>query len=249
MRLASKAPGSSSPSIRQFRRAVLRWHRDHARTFAWRKSTDPYEVLIGEILLQRTRADLVAPAYEEFLRRWPTYSRLAGARLSDIRKVIRPLGLNHRAVTVKALGNALTEVGGIPNQPEQLLSLPGVGPYAAHAVPIFAHGKDLPLVDWVIARVLRRYFGLRDDSRPNHDLELWERAREMARKGQARAMWLGTLDFAASICKPHPLCATCPLNETCVWGRDQLSTSGDQSRSSITDEIESMPERSRRPRP
>lgn len=218
---------TASPSIRRFRRVILGWHRKNARIFGWRNSRDPYEVLIGEILLQRTRADLVLPVYEEFLTKWPTPSTLAAAPLSDIQKVIRSLGLSHRAATIKDLAAVLVEVGQVPENPTKLLSLPGVGPYAAHAVPIFACSKNLPLVDWVIARVLRRYFGLSADKRPNQDSELWNRAREMVRGGQARAVWLGTLDFAASVCKPRPLCASCPLNESCAWGRNELSRSGD----------------------
>jgi A/G-specific adenine glycosylase len=221
----------TSPSIRQFRRVTLQWHRRHSRSFPWRESKDPYEVLIGEVLLQRTRADLVAPVYQEFLLRWPYPSALAHARLSDIRKVIRPLGLAHRAHTIKALGHALAEAGRVPSSPQKLLGLPGVGPYTAHAVPIFAKSRNLPLVDWVIARVVRRYFGLSTEKRPNQDADLWDRAREMASSGRARAMWLGTLDFAASVCKPRPLCESCPLNTTCVSGRVRVTNSDDQSRS------------------
>jgi A/G-specific adenine glycosylase len=202
---------------------ALHWSRHKSRTFPWRESKDPFEVLIGELLLQRTRADLVAPVYEDFLTRWPTPAALAKARPSQIRRVIRPLGLSHRADTIKALGVSLDGAGKIPSTPDQLIRLPGVGPYTAHAVPVFAHGKNLPLVDWVIARVLRRYFGLAPDTRPNQDRELWELAQEMARKGQARAMWLGTLDFAATICRPRPRCPVCPLNNSCVYGQKELA--------------------------
>lgn len=177
---------------------------------------------MGELLLQRTRADLVVPVYKDFLNRWPTPAALAKARASQIRRVIRPLGLSHRAATIKELGERLHEAGKVPSTPDELVRLPGVGPYTAHAVPVFAHGKNLPLVDWVIARVLRRYFGLALDRRPNQDPQLWALAREMARKGQARAMWLGTLDFAATICRPKPQCPACPLNNSCVYGTQKL---------------------------
>lgn len=155
--------------------------------------------------------------YLEFLRRWPDPERLAHAPVRSIAAVIRPLGLAKRAPGLKRLGAALAEVGGVPTDPQALEALPGVGPYAAHAVPVFALGKDLPLVDWVIARVLRRYFGLPKGGRPNADDGLWELAGALARKGRARELWLGTLDFAAAVCRPRPACPECPLRESCAF--------------------------------
>lgn len=159
----------------------------------------------------------MVPVFEEFLRRWPTESHLARARTSSIASVIRPLGLTKRAPRLKELGKALEREGGVPEHPDKLLGLPGVGPYAAHAVPVFAFNRNLPLVDWVIARVLRRYFGLPDGLRPNSDQTLWDLARTLAGNRGARELWLGTLDFAALVCKPRPECPTCPLASSCAF--------------------------------
>ena len=159
----------------------------------------------------------MVPVFEEFVRRWPTPEDLARARLPSIGAVIRPLGLAKRAPILKDLGRALAERGSVPTEPKELSRLPGVGPYAAHAVPVFTKGRNLPVVDWVIARVLRRYFGLGSDRRPNADRELWDLAAELAGRGKARELWLGTLDFAAAVCKPRPLCPTCPLGSTCAY--------------------------------
>jgi A/G-specific adenine glycosylase len=196
---------------------MLRWFREHPRSFPWREQRDPYAVLIGEILLQRTRGEQVVPVYQEFLRRWPTPDRLARARESSLARVIRPLGLAKRARTLKRLGRALAQPERVPTDPNLLERLPGVGPYAAHAVPIFAAGRNLPLVDWVIARVFRRYFGLPSERRPGTDPQLWELADRLAKPGRARQLWLGTLDFAAAICRPRPLCENCPLSPTCRY--------------------------------
>ena len=197
---------------------MLKWHRDHARSFPWRESREAYPVLIGELLLQRTRAENVLPVYQEFIRRWPSPEELAGARVQSIQSVIRPLGLTSKAETLKSLGVALKKAGGtVPTEPDTLAQLPGVGPYVAHGVPIFAEGRDLPLVDWVIARVLRRYLGMPGVARPNADRELWQAAEKLARRGQSRTLWLGTLDFAAAICRPRPLCHQCPIALTCAF--------------------------------
>lgn len=180
-------------------------------------------VLIGEVLLQRTRGDLVEPVFREFMDRWPTVERLGAAPEESIARVIRPLGLAKRAPLIKRLAKELIAHGKVPTTPEELVELTGVGPYAAHAVPVFALNEQLPVVDWVIARVLRRYFGLPGGARPNQDRELWKRARTLIRNQDARVLWLGILDFAAEICKPRPRCEVCPLNRSCRTGRQRLS--------------------------
>ena len=196
---------------------MLHWNRQHQRAFPWREQSDPYAVIIGEILLQRTRAEHVTAVYNTFIRRWPDGAALSEAKVTAIAQVIRPLGLLKRAPQLKRLGEALVEHGRPPSDPHALMRLPGVGPYVAHAMPIFALHRNLPVVDWVIARVLRRYYGLPASRRPNADQELWELARQLAGYGRARHLWLGTLDFAAAICRPRPRCDECPLASTCTF--------------------------------
>jgi A/G-specific adenine glycosylase len=206
-----------------YRRTILRWFRKHGRDFPWRHRSDPYSVLISEVLLQRTRGEHAVRVYRELLRRWPRPRDLARARHATIARVIRPLGLAKRADILKRLGKALDGKGGeIPHDPEQLIKLPGVGPYAAHSVPVFSFNRNLPVVDWVIARVLRRYFGLSGNRRPNADPDLWELATRLASKGNARALWLGTLDLGAAICKTRPRCPECPLRASCSYPADRF---------------------------
>src|SRR5687767_14297882 len=93
--------------VRQFRRVMLRWFREQGRAFPWRETRDPYAVLIGDVLLQRTRGEHAVQVYERFLARWPTPESLARARVGSIAAVIRPLGLSGRAATLRRLGRAL----------------------------------------------------------------------------------------------------------------------------------------------
>lgn len=215
MREGNKRLAQSKTTYAALADTATHWHQERSRPFPWRDSQDPYIVLIGEVLLQRTRGDLVEPVFRDFIRRWPSFEKLGGAREHTIARVIRPLGLGKRAPIIKRLGDALVEKGRVPTTPDELLDLPGVGPYAAHAVPIFAFNEQLPVVDWVIARVMRRYFGLSDFRRPNQDKELWERARKLIRGREARSVWLGLLDFAAEVCRPRPRCEVCPLHRSC----------------------------------
>lgn len=215
------------PSKRVLAETLAAWFSEAGRSFPWRDSQDPYAVLIGEVLLQRTRGDLVEPVYLDFMRRWPTPDSLGRARETTIARVVRPLGLAKRAPIIRRLGAALKERGAVPNEPSELLKLPGVGPYAAHAVPVFALGETLPLVDWVIARVLRRYFGLNPGKRPNQDPDLWKLARDLTKYAEARPLWLGTLDFASEVCRPKPRCPHCPLRGSCATGQLVLTKGSD----------------------
>lgn len=210
-------PDAGHQVRKAFRRAVLRWFRRKGRWFPWRERGDRYSVLVGEILLQRTRGETVAAVYEAFLHRWPTPEHLARATPREVAGVIRPLGLAKRAPVLVRLGRELARRGGVPSDPKELMDLPGVGPYAAHAVPVFAEGRALPLVDWVVARVLRRYFGLPAGRRPNADRELWLLAEQLARPGRARELWLGVLDLGAAVCRPEPRCGQCPLRSGCAF--------------------------------
>ena len=198
-----------------FRRGMLHHYHSERRGFPWRDTRNPYAVLVGELLLQRTRAESVGPVYERFIGRWPDASALASADVDELRETIRPLGLGKRAATLRRLGEELRRLGKTPTTPDRLARLPGVGPYAAHAVPIFAGNRNLPLVDWVIARVLGRYYGRTADRRPNDDQELWALAARLASRRRARELWFGTLDFAASVCKPRPRCDNCRLKVGC----------------------------------
>ena len=204
---------------RRFRRAMLAWHRAHGRDFPWRNTHDTFAVLIGELLLQRTRGEHAVDVYERFMDKWPNAEALARATEREILDVIRPLGLPQRAHTIAEMADQVGRQEQIPTKPDVLLQLSGVGPYVAHAVPIFARSRNMPLVDWVIARVLRRYYGLSGNARPNADKELWALAERLARPGRARSLWLGTLDFAAAICRNTPACDSCPLGSACPSAR------------------------------
>lgn len=212
--------GDGTLRVRRFRRGVLSFYRNHHRNFPWRESADPYAVLVGEVLLQRTRAEHAPAVFRRFLCRWPDANALAAAAPSEIEAVIGTLGLRKRAVMLQRLGESLAEMADVPLEPDRLMSLPGVGPYTAHAVPIFARNRSLPLVDWVISRVLCRYFGLAEGRRPNSDPELWALAATIAKPGRAREVWFGTLDLAACVCKKRPLCDRCPLNPGCEYASD-----------------------------
>jgi A/G-specific adenine glycosylase len=208
------------PSIERFRRDLLRWGRANRRSFPWRETNDPYQVLVAEVLLQRSRGTTVAKVFPRFVDRWPTALGLARARVPSIASEIRPLGLTRRASTLKEMANEIVELGDVPSTLDGLQALPGVGPYAAGATVAVAFGKRVPVVDGVTARVYRRYFGEWTDRSPSTDPELRGVVDRATPSKSVREWNWAVLDLAASICLPQiPRCGVCPLATHCRWSQ------------------------------
>jgi A/G-specific adenine glycosylase len=202
-----------------FRRRLLAWGRENRRSFPWRQTDDPWRVLVAEVLLQRSRGKTVAKVYEDLFLRWPDAGALSRAREASIASVIRPLGLVRRATTLRAMAREVVQRGGVPSDSEELLSLPGVGRYAANATVVVAFGKRAPVVDGVTARVYRRYLGLPSDLPATADLELWRAVDEATPPGASRDWNWAVLDLASEVCLPaRPRCGDCPLVEQCSLG-------------------------------
>jgi A/G-specific adenine glycosylase len=204
--------------VRWFRRRLLVWGRENRRSFPWRETDDPWRVLVAEVLLQRSRGKTVAKVYQDLFRRWPDALALSRARESSIAAVIRPLGLIRRAGTLRAMAREVIRLGDVPGTLHDLLSLPGVGRYAANATLVVAFGKRAPVVDGVTARVYRRYLGLESDLLASNDEALWAAAEEATPVTQAREWNWAVLDLAAEVCLPaRPRCPACPLMERCQF--------------------------------
>jgi A/G-specific adenine glycosylase len=201
-----------------FVRELLRWGRRNRRGFPWRSETDPFRILVAEVLLQRSRGKTVAGVYRALFERWPDAEHLARARVDSIRATIRPLGLVRRAETLRELAREIVRRGGVPRTAEGLLDLPGVGPYAAHATLAVAFGRRVPTVDGVTARVYRRYFGLPGDRPASADPDLWGLVGEVTPRRNVREWNWAVLDLASSVCLPRrPRCGECPLEPHCRW--------------------------------
>ena len=201
-----------------FRRRLLAWDVEHRRSFPWRETTDPWRVLVAEVLLQRSRGKTVAKVYEEFFRRWPDAAALSRAHERSIVSVIRPLGLVGRATTMRQMARQVVELGGVPSTFEGLTALPGVGRYAANATLAVAFGKHAPVVDGVTARVYRRYLGLPHDLPATADPLLWAEVEKATPRQGVREWNWAVLDLAADVCLPfRPRCDACPLAQRCAF--------------------------------
>lgn len=176
-------------------------------------------MLIAELLLQRTRADLVEPHYPVFVREYPNAQALAAADPMGVEELLRPLGFTHRTARLPQLGRALTERHGgtVPSAREELLALPGVGQYVANAVRTVAFAQPEPLLDPNIIRLVGRVFGIRTQrARARDDPTLWAFIRSVLPRVRARDFNLALVDLGATVCRARrPQCFSCPFRSRC----------------------------------
>ena len=215
----------TSFEIQQTQQLLLKWFEEYGRDFPWRQTRNPYHVLVAEKLLQQTIArDYVVIAFNAIISKYPTINELAKTSSDLLEPIIQPLGLIYRANELITLADEIVKKhdGIIPNDINSLLSLPGVGDYAARAILVFAFVQDIPIVDTNVARFLHRFLGLQEpiSKNPARSRQLRESARSLLPKGKSRDFNFAILDLCALLCKVRsPQCADCPLQENCDYGK------------------------------
>ena len=205
---------------------LLAWYRRAARTFPWRtpftgrppkQAVDPYCVWVAEIMLQQTRTTTVIPYYERFIQRWPTVAALARARRNTVLQFWAGLGYYRRAHNVLETARivARQQGGKFPDTPEDLLRLPGIGPYTAAAIAAIAFDAPVAAVDGNVERVFARRYGVTiplPEARPH----LRELAAAAVPARHAGAYAQALMDLGATVCTPRaPDCGICPWQEIC----------------------------------
>jgi A/G-specific adenine glycosylase len=220
MRRAGK---QSSPALSigagNFRRALSRWFEKHGRDLPWRHTRDPYMVLVSEVMLQQTQVSAVLPYYNRWLSRFPTVTSLAWAPESQVLHAWEGLGYYARARNLHQAAKLIVQKfgGELPDDSEQLESLPGVGRYTANAVTVFAYNHSRPIVEANTARVLARLFDLRQpiDSAAGRR-KLWEIAAQITSARAPRKFQSALMDLGALVCTArNPRCRICPVKKFC----------------------------------
>lgn len=204
--------------VSALRNSLLKWYEKEARDFPWRRTRDPYKVLVSEILLQKTTSRQVNDIYRSFFERYPSVRDLAAASAEEIKDIIGILGLEKRAAFLKESANKIVNdyAGEVPDSSEALKSLKGVGDYVCNAVLCFAFRVRSPIVDNNVARVFRRYFGLKSTKPAYSDKELWGIAKSILPRKGFREFNYALLDLAAKVClASNPLHGKCPLSSRC----------------------------------
>ena len=196
-------------------RALLQWSERTRRDLPWRRTRDPWAVLVSELMLQQTQVARVVPKYEAFLARFPTPAACAAATPADVVRLWAGLGYNRRALNLHRAAQRCVEDhdGTLPTTIEELRALPGIGPYTARAVLAFATNADVGVLDTNAARVTARLAGHRLDARAAQTA-----ADAAVPPGHGWAWNQAMLDLGATVCtKRIARCGECPLTAHCAW--------------------------------
>lgn len=195
----------------QFRTRLIRWYDQSRRRLPWRGETDPYRILVSEIMLQQTRVAVVEARYSVFLRQFPTVERLARAREASVLAAWSGLGYYRRARSLHAAAKQSARAG-FPRSSAALMGLPGIGRYTAAAVASIAFGEPVAVVDGNVKRVLDRVTG-RALSGPAY----WETAEALLDHSRSGDFNQAMMELGAVVCLPaQPRCGACPVAELCA---------------------------------
>jgi len=205
--------------------SLLHWYREEGRSYPFRKTTDPYRILVCEMLLRKTTAKQVANIYNDFFSKFPTVEHLSRASIEQVAEVIRPLGIVSRArdLLEAARTISLKYRGEVPEDDKALRALRGVGRYVANCVLALGYGKPSPMVDTNVNRVLSRILNLQRAGRDESE-KIWQAYSELAPKENLREFHYALIDFSHTICRAkNPKCHQCPLNNYCKYYSEKPS--------------------------
>jgi A/G-specific adenine glycosylase len=210
MKRATMTAGGNSVS--EFRRRLLTWFQQHQRKLPWRGETDPYRILVSEIMLQQTRVAVVADRYKKFVAQFPTTPKLARAREATVLAAWSGLGYYRRARNLHRAAKEITKAAVWPCTAEALLELPGIGRYTANAVASIAFGEPVAVVDGNVKRVLERFSG-----RTLNEAQYWQAAETLLDTNSPGDFNQSMMELGATVCLPgKPLCAACPVIDLCA---------------------------------
>ncbi len=216
---ARALPVPPPPERRRFRTRLLTWYRRYGRDLPWRKTDDPYHILVSEIMLQQTQVDRVLPKYHEWLGKYPSMEVLAAAPEKDVTKTWYPLGYNIRPKRLQSIARESVEKygGQLPSDEETLLSFKGIGAYTAGAIRSFAFRERAAILDTNVARVLFRIFVAKGDPK-SHAMKqhLWTISETVMPMRHVFDFNQALMDFGAMLCVArNPKCPVCPMAKSC----------------------------------
>jgi A/G-specific adenine glycosylase len=217
--MSTAAAAPESPPVASVHTHLLEWYAAQARDLPWRRTRDPYAILVAEVMLQQTQVDRVIPKWHTWLTQFASIAALAQASRADAIRAWQGLGYNVRAVRLHGIAcQVVAEHGGVlPRSVEGLLGLKGIGRYTAGAVACFAYGQPVAMVDTNVRRVLSRVFGVQPGA-------VEALADSVLPPGAQYAWNQALMDLGATLCRARqPLCLVCPLLAECPgpWPPDE----------------------------
>ena len=194
------------------------WFLENRRSFPWRETRSPYQVLVSEVMLQQTRASVVIPYFQRWIEEFPTVETLAAAPIEKVIKLWEGLGYYSRARNLHLAAQEIVSrfQGEVPNFYEALSTLPGLGPYTIGAILSFGFHKRAVAVDGNVARVGSRYFAIEEEiNRLKVRRLIEEKINGLLDLEKPWVTMEGLIELGATVCKPKPLCAECPIRSSC----------------------------------
>ena len=215
-------------NITRFHDSIREWASDNLRSFPWRATTNPFHILMAEVMLRRTQARQVMPVYERFVIAFPDAHSLASAPPDEVSLVLYPLGLAWRTPAFQQIASILVRdyAGQVPSEYDLLVTLPGVGDYVASAVCCFAYGQPIMLADTNTVRVAGRLVGIPTHAESRRRSAIRSILVSLLDREHPATYNYGLLDIAARICTPNdPACADCPVLSFCRTGQLRVTMS------------------------
>ena len=213
-------PLEDADTVAELRRGLLQWYADNKRPLAWRENKEPYRIWVSEIMLQQTRVDQMDTYYRRFLDRFPTLGDLARASEEQVLKAWEGLGYYARARNMRRAAQQVAQhrAGELPDTYEELLDLPGIGPYTAAAVSSIAFDRPHPVLDGNVTRVLCRLLRIEEDPRRTSTrARLIAAGETLISPRHPGDFNQALMELGAGVCTPlNPACECCPLQ---VWCR------------------------------
>ena len=204
------------------RKKIRKWYKTNKRDFPWRHIKDPYKIMIAEFMLHRTKAEQVAPVYQNFIKKYPDLTSLADADEKEIKKVTEHLGLHWRSEHfIKAARFVVDNYKGkFPEERDELSKIPGVGEYVSGAILTVCFNKPEWVVDSNIARFINRFYDLKLKGEIRRKKEIVNISTKLFQCDKPGEFLFSIIDFTSLVCKPvNPLCAGCPLKIHCKYDK------------------------------
>jgi len=212
--------------VADFADRIIAWQKVHGRhDLPWQRTRDPYCIWLSEIMLQQTQVATVIPYYERFVRRFADVRALASAPIESVMACWAGLGYYSRARNLHRCAHQIADSHGgeLPRSVARLAQLPGIGRSTAAAIAALAFGERAAILDGNVKRVLARHFGIEGyPGSPKVEREFWQRAERLLPRNEIEAYTQGLMDLGATLCKrARPVCAACPVHDTCIARREQ----------------------------
>jgi A/G-specific adenine glycosylase len=207
---------------REFIRQLRKWTFSNFKPYPWRQTSDPYHILISELLLRRTRAQNVLPVYKDFVMKFPTIKDLEKASKSDIANVIESLGIRSRALLICSVARNIVRnhPKGFPSNEEELIKVLGNSRYTVNAIRCFAFGERVPIFDVNVKRIIERVFSIDFGSDAHKKGISWKIASHLVPETDVKSYNWALLDLGREVCTPNnPKCTVCPLSSLCDYYR------------------------------